>query len=150
MRQDAAFGVIPVLYPSAPAESPWRYLLILHNKGHWGFPKGHADPGETELETARRELQEETGLTQYALDPGARFVEQYQFTNPKGIEIHKTVIYFLAQIGAVASEPEPQVTIQIAELADYRWCTYEQGLELITFEASRGVLQECEAYLRTR
>lgn len=148
MRQDVAFGVIPVFYPPGNLEQPRRYLLILHNKGHWGFPKGHADPGETERETAQRELREETGLTEYTLMEGARFVEQYRFTNAKGLEIHKTVVYFLARIDPSPSQPEPQVTIQIAELADYRWCTYGQGLELITFEASRGVLQECETYLQ--
>ena len=144
MRQDAAYGMIPVF---SPPEGPWRYLLILHNKGHWGFPKGHADLGETELETAQRELEEETGLNHYRVVETARFTEHYQFVNPKGIETHKTVVYFLAWI---ESPQEPQVTIQVTELADYRWCPYEAGMQLITFEASQGVLRECEAYLKSQ
>ena len=39
-----------------------RYLLIKNNSGHIGFPKGHIDYGENELETAKREVFEETGL----------------------------------------------------------------------------------------
>ena len=39
-------------------------LLINHaNGGHWSFPKGHVEDGETEVETATREIFEETGLT---------------------------------------------------------------------------------------
>ena len=38
-------------------------LLIKHiNSGHWSFPKGHVEEGETEEETAKREIMEETGI----------------------------------------------------------------------------------------
>ena len=38
-------------------------LLIRHkNGGHWSFPKGHVETGETEPQTALREIKEETGL----------------------------------------------------------------------------------------
>lgn len=38
-------------------------LLIKHlNSGHWSFPKGHVEEGETEVETAIREIKEETGI----------------------------------------------------------------------------------------
>ena len=38
-------------------------LLIKHvNSGHWSFPKGHVEAGETEVETALREIKEETGI----------------------------------------------------------------------------------------
>ena len=41
-----------------------KFLLIQHHAGHWGFPKGHQEKGEDDLTTARRELQEETGIKQ--------------------------------------------------------------------------------------
>ena len=38
-------------------------LLIKHiNSGHWSFPKGHVEGNETEEETAKREIMEETGI----------------------------------------------------------------------------------------
>ena len=41
-----------------------QVLLIKHiNGGHWAFPKGHVEPGETEEQTALREIKEETGLS---------------------------------------------------------------------------------------
>ena len=40
-------------------------LLIKHNKGHWDFPKGHMEEGETEKQTAVREVKEETHMDVY-------------------------------------------------------------------------------------
>ena len=38
-------------------------LLVKHiNSGHWSFPKGHVEGEETEEQTARREIKEETGI----------------------------------------------------------------------------------------
>ena len=39
-----------------------KVLLVRHNKGHWDFPKGHVEPGETEEQTAKREVKEETNI----------------------------------------------------------------------------------------
>jgi len=40
-----------------------RYLCVKGRKsGKWGFPKGHMEYGESEKETALRELKEETGI----------------------------------------------------------------------------------------
>ena len=40
----------------------YRFLIIQHQEGHWGFPKGHIEKGETPEQTATREFQEETGI----------------------------------------------------------------------------------------
>ena len=45
-----------------------RFLLLQHNNevsgadGHWDFPKGHVESGEEEIDTALRELKEETNI----------------------------------------------------------------------------------------
>ena len=36
--------------------------LLLRCYGYWDFPKGEVEPGEEPLQTARREVTEETGL----------------------------------------------------------------------------------------
>ena len=39
-----------------------KILLVHHNAGHWDFPKGHIENGETEEQTAIREVKEETNI----------------------------------------------------------------------------------------
>ena len=46
-----------------------EFLTISHRSdGHWGFPKGHVEKGESEEETAIREIYEETGLQVNLID----------------------------------------------------------------------------------
>lgn len=68
-------------------------ILLARNikSGHWSFPKGHMEEGETEEETARREIKEETGLD-VLLDTGFRETVTY---SPKR-NTKKTVVYFVA------------------------------------------------------
>ena len=104
-----------------------EYLLIVNKKGdapgHWGFPKGHTEAGETEDETAMREIFEETGLKP-KLIRGFREVSNY---SPKDGVI-KDAVYFLAQ------SDDKNITIQESELAGYRWCGFEEACALVTFD----------------
>ena len=75
MVYDQAFGLIPVLINN----NHYQFLLIQHQGGHWGFPKGHAEAGESPVQSACREFEEETGITQYEVNEGVSLIEQYQF-----------------------------------------------------------------------
>lgn len=69
-------------------------LLIKHvNSGHWSFPKGHVEGNETELETAQREIKEETGID-VILDPTFRETVSY---SPKRIPIKLSYIFWQRQ-----------------------------------------------------
>ncbi|WP_017326159.1 bis(5'-nucleosyl)-tetraphosphatase [Synechococcus sp. PCC 7336] len=143
--QDTAYGLVPI----CATPDGLRYLLILHNKGHWGFPKGHKDEGESDLETACREFREEVGIDVYEiLSEKVSFSETYRFVSKSGNEVHKTVKYFLARIPIGPEGALPNVTIQPEELADSRWCLFEEAEALISFDAARGVLQDCQRYLQ--
>ncbi len=58
---------------------PRPAFLLMRHSDRWDLPKGHVDRGETELETALRELQEETGIAtaDIEVDPGFRFCDRY-------------------------------------------------------------------------
>lgn len=52
-------------------------LLIRHQNGSWVFPKGHIDAGETALQTALREVEEEAGIDSSCPDPALVFTTSY-------------------------------------------------------------------------
>lgn len=135
-----SFGVIPVYQKGGQT----YFLIIQHNAGHWAFPKGRAEKGETELETAIRELREETGVSDVSVNAERVFEENYTRTkwgSPKQ-HVNKTVRYFLGIVH------DPKVKLQQAEVQDHKWATYEEARGLITFDASRKVLDEAAKALK--
>lgn len=133
-RIEQSFGVIPVYRKDGQT----YFLLIRHNSGHWAFPKGHAEPGESEMETARRELREETGIRDVTLYPEPIFEERYTkaaWSDPRQT-VAKTVRYFLGIVH------DPHVRLQATEVQDYKWATYGEARAIITYDASRRLLEE--------
>ena len=62
-RVRAAGGVLTRERPGADGRTRTEVLLVHRPRyDDWTFPKGKADPGETDEQTARREVREETGL----------------------------------------------------------------------------------------
>ena len=57
------------------------YLLLHYPSGHWEFAKGHVEEGETEEQTVKREVQEETGISDLIIIPGFREYIKYSFRN---------------------------------------------------------------------
>lgn len=100
-------GVIPFREVARKRE----YLVLLQANHCWSFPKGHMEPGETERQTALRELYEETGLTA-VLVPGARTVSEYSIPP----HTRKRVVLFLGEVCG-------DMKLQSTEILDYRWVT---------------------------
>ncbi|MGC1879528.1 MAG: NUDIX domain-containing protein [Rhabdochlamydiaceae bacterium] len=131
MNTIESFGIVPFL----KEEGGWKVLLILHREGnHWGFPKGKANPGETPLEAATRELKEETGLSVIQILREEPLAEQYQFRRKKEF-IVKIVHYFPALI-------EGSLQLQQEEIRDAKWLPVSEALKQLTFREARHILQE--------
>ena len=118
------------------------YLLLHYEEGHWGSPKGHIENTETIEETARREIREETGLTDIQFIDGFKEQNQYFFTS-QGQRIFKTVTFLLAETRSK--------TIKLSfEHIGFAWLPYEEALKQITFEDERKVLQKANRMITQR
>ncbi len=142
MVMDQAFGVVPIL----EYNDVHHFLLIQHQAGHWGFPKGHAEAGESPVQTACREFEEETGIAEYTVSDRACFTEHYSFEN-RGVQVDKTVTYYLAWLTPGDATTFPTVDIQLKEIQNYAWVNYADALHLITFDAAKQILREVNQYL---
>ncbi|MBD1853495.1 NUDIX domain-containing protein [Leptolyngbya sp. FACHB-711] len=133
---DAAFGIVPIL----PQPDGYQFLLIQHWGGHWGFPKGHAEAEETAIAAARREFEEETGISAYEVIESVSFVEQYRFFKDKQ-PVDKTVTYFPAWVKSTT------VIRQQEEIQNYCWLPYEDALKQMSFKQGKQILQQVQQYL---
>lgn len=138
INKDESFGIIPILRQG----DTYSFLLIQHQAGHWGFPKGHAVEGESPVQAACREFVEETGISEYALLEGVSFSESYTFTK-KGKTFDKTVTYFLALVKSAT------VKYQQEEIQNYTWADRESAIALITYDPSKQILRDANQYLTT-
>lgn len=113
------------------------FLIIKHRQGHWAFPKGHKEKGETDIQTAIRELKEETGITNVKfISDRIELSEVYKFNSGKNHRVEKSVDYFIAE---VFSET---VYIDKKEIVNFQWCGLEEGLNLVTFSESENLLKK--------
>lgn len=114
------------------------YVIVQSLEGLYGFPKGHIEAGETEEETALREIYEETGLRP-ALVPGFRTVIEYPLFGKKGVV--KRAVYFVAEYKGQT------ITRQEEELLGASLMTYEEALAILPFENIKRVLTEADRFL---
>lgn len=131
IQKEESFGIVPL----AQKQGVWHVFLILHKAGrHWSFPKGRSSPGETPLETAKRELKEETGLEVVSLLRETPFSENYLFKR-RGKMTSKRVEYFPA---VVTGEPK----LQPEEIREGRWVDLKTALQVLSFPEARAICQE--------
>jgi 8-oxo-dGTP pyrophosphatase MutT (NUDIX family) len=100
MREVSAGGVV-----YRQTDGQIEILMIEDRFGHWTLPKGKKEPGETDEETALREIEEETGIKGRIVSPLQTVTYEYNHANDGWIE--KTVVYYLVQ--AVTGEETPQL-----------------------------------------
>lgn len=113
-------------------KSNTRILLVKNNNGrYWSFPKGHIEIGETEKETAIREIKEETGLD-VEIKEGFREVSDYC---PFG-KIRKHVVFFLAQAYT------DNVIMQEEEIAEYIWVDLQQAHKVCTYDNDLRIVEK--------
>lgn len=106
-----------------------KVLMVKEVVGHWGLPKGHVEENETEIQTAIREVKEETNLD-VILDENKRYVISY--VTDKGVD--KEVVYFVAE--SVSGE----LTRQESEIDIAKWVPISEAVDTITYDNAKEML----------
>ncbi len=118
-------------------------FLLLHYPGtksdYWGLVKGHTEKGESEIETLKREIFEETGIRNLKIAPDFRKEIRY-FFQLKERTIFKRVIFYLVE----TEEREVRIS---EEHIGYEWLAFDKALERITFGGPKKILKKAEKYL---
>ncbi len=123
-----------------------KYLL-LYRKPHenfkesWDFVKGNIEEKESELETLKRELIEETGITDFKLIKN--FKEKIQlFYKRENQTIFKEIIFYLGETKIK--------DIKLSyEHDDFKWCNYEEAEKLLTHKNSKDILKKADEKLKS-
>lgn len=125
-----------------------KYILIKNLSGHIGFPKGHAENHESELDTAKREVFEETGLKPQI---STNFRHFFTYTAPgipslydKKIMLHKTAVYFTAKF---ESSDIPNIKIQEEEVLNWWLVPYEEAIKLLNKHTDKRMLELANNYI---
>lgn len=117
--------------------------LVQHAAGHWGFPKGHVEEGETPEQAARRELREETGIADIRIESGHVFTERYSFEH-NGETVEKEVMYLL---GYTDTEHLAPMLGFAAEIQAAAWLSPVDAEARATFQEMKALVREAARYL---
>ncbi len=121
---DTSFGIVPVCDDGGVLKT----IVVSNNKDrHWTSPKGHKIGDESDIETARRELFEETGIKEIELFGAEPIKDTYEFEKD-GVHYRKTVTYFIGLVRKMESATPEDFHLEIPET---RWVTLEEAGELL-------------------
>ncbi len=124
------------------------FLLLQYRSGQWDFPKGHVEESESEEQTLKREVREETGIDDLAVLSGFSIPVRYFYSARgnekqereslgKGTYIFKKVVYFAAET------PVSEVRIDF-ENQDHAWLEFAEAYQRITNAGSKKVLKAAQ------
>jgi bis(5'-nucleosidyl)-tetraphosphatase len=108
--------------------------LLRNRRGFWGFPQGHKEKGESEIQTLIREVFEETGIK--ALDIHSYIGKiNYSYFKGDGMKSEKEVTFYFA------TTPTREIKIS-EEHADFRWVSLNDALNMLDHAKLKLILSK--------
>jgi 8-oxo-dGTP pyrophosphatase MutT (NUDIX family) len=128
-------------------ENQEPHYLLLHYPGstknakdYWDFPKGHIEKGESEIDTVKREVKEETGLEDIEIIPGFKTSIKYFFKKEKRT-IFKIVVFYLAR----AKTKDVKISF---EHIGYIWLPFKKAIKKVTYKNAKETLKKAHKFLK--
>ena len=142
-KEKSAGAIIYLMKNNVP-----HYLLLHYPSGHWEFAKGHIEEGEKTEETAKREIEEETGIKNIKLIPGFKEYSKYFFKKSYDLEgeakklapwVFKLVIFYLAE-----TDTE---NVKISdEHKGFLWLPFTEAIKKLTFKNAKELLKKADDF----
>ncbi|MDD2753324.1 MAG: NUDIX domain-containing protein [Candidatus Portnoybacteria bacterium] len=126
-----------------------EYLLLRHRR-YWGFPKGGTEKEETELAAARREIKEETNLSDIVFISGFKIKKKLLYrgtqnsrkAEQRGRVVFTEMVFFLAQ----SRSKNAKIS---SEHLGFAWLDFETAKKRLTESGNNHkVLIEADKFLR--
>jgi len=127
-----------------------EYILLkrkLHWKG-WEFPKGKIEYGENKLETAKRELKEETGLKPVDSVKKFNFYGKYKYS--KILPDRPTMIGQTFALYAAGVRRNGKIKLDPKEHSGHKWVNFKQALKMLKFPNQKKSLKMVNEWLTNR
>lgn len=119
--------------------NPQNQVLLVYQveNQYWEFPKGKIEPGEKIEDTFKRELSEETGITQFEIIPGFKETVSYKFKIDSEI-INRQAIYYLIRTS--------QAVQLSSEHSKYQWVSLEAAKKILKHKNQRFLINKTQKY----
>lgn len=119
-----------------------NYLILNYSYGHWDFPKGNIENGESELDTIKREIMEETGITDINFIDDFRQQISYRYKKKFKL-VNKLVIYYIV-------ETKSNKVVLSFEHVNFVWLNYNDALNRLSFDNSKKILKNANEFLSSK
>ena len=117
-----------------------KYLLLHYEAGHWDFPKGNIEEGETDKDTIKREVKEETSIEDIKIIKNFKEKLHY-FYKLKGELISKEVIFYLA------GTKTAKIKLSFEHIG-YKWLPFKEAVEKLSFKNAKDILKKADIFLK--
>lgn len=123
-----------------------HYLILHYHSGHWEFARGHIDEGESEMQTAVREIEEETGLKDLKIIQGFKGYTKFVFKKVYGLtgEARKKAPWVMKIVTLYLAESMTDEVKISEEHKGFGWFSFEDALKKLPKDAKKVFTQAHE------